>query len=445
MSQPSLDLDDGGEPTFSVAELAEVVNAALRRSFPDGIWVRGEVEGVQVRGGHTYFTLAERTDTGRATVSVALFAGTAARLRPALAKARLRLADGLRVRLHGRLDLYAPTGRLTFVVDGLDPRYTLGELASDRDRLLQRLAAEGLLDRNGRLALPAAPLRIGLVTSRDSAAWHDVTDELARSGIGFRVRHCDVRVQGAGAPAQIAAGIATLGRSGLVDVVLVVRGGGARSDLAVFDTDVVALAIATCPVPVLTGLGHEIDRSVADEVAHTALKTPTACAAHLLELVRRRHAAMEAAWVEVLRRADGRLVLAEDRLVAVGHRLAGRPGVAVQRADARVAAAAAQLGRLSRGRVEVAGAAVDAAANRLAVAGPRLTRSAERHLDSLATHLRALDPARVLARGWSIARTVDGRLIRSPHDVAPGDRLVTLVSGGTITSRVEETDPEEDT
>src|SRR5690606_30731872 len=136
-----------------------------------------------------------------------------------------------------------------------------------RAELLARLRAEGLLDRQAALALPPVPLRVGLVTSRGSAAEADFLDELARSGFAFHVIAVDVRVQGTGAPRAIARGIASAAARAC-DVLAVVRGGGARTDLAAFDQEVVARTIAACPTPVLTGVGHEIDRSVADEVAH---------------------------------------------------------------------------------------------------------------------------------------------------------------------------------
>src|SRR5690606_10320380 len=145
---------------------------------------------------------------------------------------------------------------------GIDPRFTLGELSQARDQVIRRLVASGLLDANGRLRLPPAPLRVGVVTSRGSAAWHDFHDELVRSGFGFRVEVCHTKVQGDGADRSVAAAVRTLARRPGLDCLVVIRGGGARNELATFDAEQIAVAIATSPVPVITGLGHEIDRSV---------------------------------------------------------------------------------------------------------------------------------------------------------------------------------------
>ncbi|HEX9259245.1 MAG TPA: exodeoxyribonuclease VII large subunit [Acidimicrobiales bacterium] len=422
--QPSFDepsfweADDAGEPTYSVRELADAVNITLRRGFRDGVWVRGEIEGLQGRNGHVYFTLAERTDAGRATIPAALFANRLNLLRPMLNKHRLRLRDGLQVRVHGYLDLYAPSGRLSLVVDGLDPMFTLGQLAADRDELLRRLAAAGLLERNKALTVPAAPLRIGVVTSDGSAAWHDLTHELAASGLAFQVVLADVRVQGDGAERYIVAGIQSVGRR-MVDVIAVVRGGGARSDLATFDTEAVARAIAAAPVPVFTGLGHEIDRSVADEVAHTCFKTPTALAAHLVSRVRAHQSRADQSWGHIARHALDRLERADRDLVTTARRLSARSATVLGLADQRVAHRAAQVVRS-------------------AVAVPA---ARERDLDMMAAQVHALDPARTLARGFSVTRTAAGRLVRDATDVAPGEVLVTTLASGAVRSTVEESTP----
>jgi exodeoxyribonuclease VII large subunit len=404
-----------GDPTFGVRELADVVNQVLRRGFRDGVWVRGEIQGLQQRGGHVYFNLTERDDEGQATIAVSLFANTWYRMRGMLSRHRLRLSDGLAVRVHGNLNLYAPSGRLSLVMDGIDVRFTLGALAAQRDDLLARLERDGLLGRNARLPLPVLPMRVGLVSSRGSAAWHDVLHELQASRLGFHVNAVDVRVQGDGAAAEIAAAVRSLARR-QVDVTLVVRGGGSRSDLAPFDTEVVARAIASSSVPVLTGLGHEIDRSVADEVAHTASKTPTACAAFVVERVRDTVGRAESAWHGVARHALVRLRAERHRLDSAAHRAAVRTDGALRLGTQRL----------------------DHAAERLCTRPLARLRDAERGLDGAAARVHALDPVQVLARGWSITRGPAGEIVRSVHDVGPGQRVTTTVADGTVVSRVEE-------
>jgi len=146
MSQPSFDfpeidgvdvgIDDGGEPTYTVGELADAINGTLRRGFADGIWVRGEIQGWNERGPHAYFRLVEEGEQGKAVVNVQFFAPARMRLRPLLAKNRLRLADGLKVRIFGHLDFFAGSGQLGLKMSGIDPRFTLGDLAMQRDEVL---------------------------------------------------------------------------------------------------------------------------------------------------------------------------------------------------------------------------------------------------------------------------------------------------------------------
>ena len=462
VSQPSfdLDLDDGGLPTLTVRELAEAINGALRRGFFEGVWVRGEVQGLSERNGHLYFSLADDGDEGKATIAVSLFANVRMKLRPLLQRHRLRLADGLKVRIHGYPDLFAPTGRLSLKMSGIDPRYTLGELALQRDELVRRLVAEGLYDAQSRRSLPAVPLRVGLVTSVGSAAWHDVTEELAGSGFGFQVAACDTRVQGEWAAEMVAAAIRTLGRRPL-DVVLVVRGGGARADLATFDSEAVARAIASSPVPVVTGLGHEVDRSVADEVACLALKTPTACAAELVDRVRRFRQGVEGTWEAIetvaaerltgaeralgatarqaARQTRGSLAVASARLAGHAERLPGQGRRTLERATTTLAGAAVRTRRGATRQAEAEATQLAAATARLGRRSPTLGRAEARTLDELEARVRALDPARALARGWSITHAADGRVVRSARDVAPGDRLTTTLVDGQLHSRVEGT------
>ena len=250
MSQPAFDfgddaVDDPTNPTYSVGELADAINDTLRRGFSDGVWVRGEITGWSDRGTHAYFSLVDDVDDGngrgKAVINVQFFANVRMRLRPLLQKHRLRLGDGMKVRVFGYLDYYTPErthrpqdGRHRPAVHARRHRPVA------RDEVIRRLVAEGLLDTNKRRHLSVIPLRVGVVTSVGTAAWHDFHDELQRSGMGFQLTVVDTRVQGELAERMIAAAIATLGRRTDLDAVVVIRGGGARNELAVFDAEQIA-------------------------------------------------------------------------------------------------------------------------------------------------------------------------------------------------------------
>ena len=285
MEQPSLGFDED-EPeatTFSVVELNSLVRDALRRALPDEVWVRGEVQNLSRSGaGHTYFSLVEkavRGDRVQGRLDVALFRDDRRAVDRALAEVPgAELGNDVEVRIRGRVTVYPPSGSLPAGDDGDRPG-----LHRRRDRRQPGAGAAGARGRGPArrqrplASSPLVPLRVGLVTSAGSAAYHDFVHELERSGYAWQVGVVDVRVQGAAAARRIKWALGQLLAARRRRVVLV-RGGGSRADLAPFDTELVARAIAAMPVPVITGVGHETDRSVADEVAHTACKTPTACA-----------------------------------------------------------------------------------------------------------------------------------------------------------------------
>ena len=442
MTQAALDfdLDDGGVPTYSVGELAEAINGALQRRFADGVWVRGEIQGWSDRGQHAYFRLVEDGGDGKATLNVQFFANARTKLRPLLQKNRLKLADGLKVRIFGHLDFYAPSGQLGLKMSGIDARFTLGELALQRDEVVRRLVATGLYDLNRRLTVPPVPLRVGVVTSLTSAAWADFVHEIERSGLAFQLHVVDVRVQGELAVAEVTAAIGTLARRPGLDVVVVIRGGGSRTELSTFDHESIATAIANSPLPVFTGLGHEIDRSVADEVAHSALKTPTACAAALVEHVLAFRLRTEQAWTAIERRAERALLAAQAEVTELAHGIGHRVISAVGRSDERLGQRTHRLLTASTRGIERAEARLAGAA--VAVCrSPSLLTAEVRHLDAIAERVRLLDPAVTMARGWSITRTASGRLVRDAALLLPGDEIVTSFAKGSALSRVEETLP----
>ena len=449
MSQPELDFgpsedasaDLQPEGTFTVSQLADLINNRLRAGFDDGVWVRGEIQGWSSRGPHAYFTLADDQTETKAVVQVAFFAPQRERLRRLLERHRLVLGDGMKVRIHGYLDFYAPTGRLSLKMGGIDPRFTLGDLAQQRDQVLRRLVAAGHLDRNKRHPLGAVPLRIGVVTSVGSAAWHDFENELRSSNVGFRLTVCDVRVQGDRAVAMVARGVELLARRPL-DAVVVIRGGGSRNELAVFDAEEIAMAIANAALPVLTGLGHEVDRSIADEVAHRSFKTPTACAQFLVQSARDYLGRAERAYAAAVERARERLDGAEQRLGDRAHRIARRTHAAVGRADEGLKSRESALRRGASRQLAGAERRLAVASSRLVVRPGQVLAAEQRHVDALAARARTLDPVAMLERGWTITRGAGGVILRSSMAVVDGDEIETQFADGrlrsTATARTEE-------
>ena len=423
------------DTTYGVVELTSAINDSLRDRFGSGVWVVGEISGLVDRGPHTYFTLVEEGADGKAVLNVQLFANVKRMITPVLRQSRLELADGTRVRVFGTLDVYPPTGRLGLKLTDIDPQFTIGDIGAAREALLARLLAEDLIEANRRLPLPVAPMRLGLVTSVGSAAWHDFCNELERSGFGFEVSAIDARVQGDEAEEMVAAAIRALGRRD-VDLIVVIRGGGSRNDLAAFDAEGIARAIATSPIPVFTGIGHEIDRSVADEVAGRAWKTPTACAGAIVDMVGEFVSRTESTWVDILRISGSRLDGAGVGLMSTAQRVARQTHVAVSRSDERLAGRAHRVSTVRR-RLDAESIRSDRAAQRLVRSAGVAALTADRHLDDLERRRELLDPTRLLQRGWSISMGPDGRVVRSTADVGSGSTLRTRLADGVVVSTVD--------
>jgi len=455
------------EPTYSVSELATEIRTFLSEAFPS-VWVAGEVQRVhESRRGHLYFELVEKGDEDEIVgkLDAVVWRSDLQRIRRLLADSDQSIAEGLEMRCRGNVDFYPAGGRLQLMVREVDPVFSLGLLARRRQEVLAALAAEGLLERNRALALPPLPLRLALITSERSAAYHDFLSTLGESGYGFRVLLLHASVQGKPAEREVASAfraVADLAASGRIDLAVLIRGGGSRSDLAAFDSRAIAEAVARAPVPVLTGLGHEIDESIADRVAHTALKTPTKVAEFLVERIERAETSIEELARELSAQALERLRNAHESL--------GRAerGVELARlrlgaAQARLAEVARALAGLSRRRLLEEKRQTRSMVHRLAAAAPRCLGRMAREPDRLAAHIvagargrlreaatrvdglarltRELAPQRALHRGFSITRDAQGTVVRQAARVTPGDRLLTELAEGTITSVAEESEP----
>lgn len=382
-----------GVPAVTVGQFSEVVNQLLSSAFDGGVWIEGEIEGLKKPNPHLYFSLIENVDGKKAQANINLFAGNLRAIQAKLRQQGLELKDGLRVRLYGIPDYYAPFGKLSIKAEDIDTQFTVGDVAAKREALLKALLEKGVDKLNKRRPVPLVPLRLGVVSSSQAAGWADAERQLLESGFGFSVSFIDVRVQGDDAPPQVVAALNTLSRRDDIDVVLLMRGGGSKSDLAAFDDERIALAISQCRHPVFTGLGHQIDTSIADIMAHTAHKTPTACAQAVIALVEEFLSDLASAQNQLRLLTGNSLLRARGRVSMAIERLTTRPRNALERQ--------------------------------------------KQILEMRASTVRLLDPAVTMARGWSITRDSNGNVVRSTDQVSAGDVLVTSLAQGSITSRVE--------
>jgi exodeoxyribonuclease VII large subunit len=432
----------------SIADLYLDVETALAEAFPRGrpLWVRGEIQSISDqsgRSGHCYMDLVDPDTAGERqapVLKVKCWKTAWGPIRSLLAREGIELQAGMVVVLRGTIDFYKARAEVGFILAEIDVTALLGRLAAERAALLRALDAEGLLTRNRSLEVPQVPLRVGLVASPGTEGYRDFLGQLTGSGFAFDVKVAAASVQGPDAPAALARALATVVAGGRerLDLVVVVRGGGSKADLAAFDAEAVARAIATSPVPVWTGIGHTGDESVADLVANRACITPTECGREIASRV--------ATWWElsvarpgadIARLSEDAIVHADRWAAANRSRLAATARHLVGRQDERLRAQVATVARSAPGRIADAHTAMVARAARL---GPLALGHIERGEDRVASWgrlLTAYDVERQLERGYTLTLDVEGRVVRTVDAAAPGTVITTRFADGTADSVVE--------
>ncbi|HJR92351.1 MAG TPA: exodeoxyribonuclease VII large subunit [Acidimicrobiia bacterium] len=403
--------------TLTVAEALARIDGAIASRLPGPIWIRGEVTGFRrTAGGAGFFRLADPVEE-RQVIDVSARGLVMREVDVALGAAGIGgLRDGVEVRVKGTVGVDRARSVVRLSLLGVDPAFTAGRLAVDRQEVMRRLAADGSLAANGRLPLPLVPLDVGLVTSRGSAGHADFLDQLRISGYRFCVRTVHASMQGASAVGEI---VRALGRLGAepVDVVVLVRGGGSKLDLAAFDSEEVSRAVARTPVPVVAGIGHEIDRSVVDEVAAVSVKTPTAAAEWLVGSV-----ADYAGRIDTARRA----IREEARRACSG---------ASQRLDHSAALLGGVRSTISRQHDRLVSLGAGLADESRRVVG---RQAAE--LENIEQLFAAMGVEATLQRGFTLVTDVNGRVVRSADAVRAGDRLGLRFADGSVTAVVDQTD-----
>lgn len=443
------EITSGGHDPLTIAELYDEVEGALARAFPRSrpIWVRGEIHSFSDRTGHCYFDLVDPESAGdrqAPVLKVKCWRTTWGSVKGLLRREGIELGPGMVVVLRGAVDFYRPRAEIGFLMAELDVTALLGRLAAKRAALLRALAAEGLLERNRLLAVPALPLRVGLVASPGTEGYRDFVGRLLGSGFAFEIRTLPATVQGSQAPFVLARAITAASRSEC-DLVALVRGGGSKTDLGAFDAEPVARAVASSAVPVWTGIGHTSDESVADLVANRAFVTPTECGQEL--------AARVASWWEakvvapsslVARRAHDVLSDTAHRHGVVRGRLAGTVRHQLRWHRQHLVGRTRSIGGLAPLAL---GSSQSDLAGRVARLVPgalgRLV-SAEDQAAARRALLKAYDVERQLERGYTLTTDEHGAVVRSVASVAPGSLLVTRFADGAARSRIETVTPTEE-
>lgn len=451
-TRPGLPLAPPDREVYTVARLNREACALLEDVFPS-VWVEGELSNLaSPSSGHLYFSLKDAA----AQVRCAMFRNRRQLL-------RFRPADGAHVLLRGRLSLYQPRGDYQLIVEHMEEAGD-GALRRAFEQLKARLAAEGLFDEDRKRALPALPRRIGVITSPTGAAVRDVLTVLRRRFAAIPVLVYPVPVQGKPAAAAIARMIRLASARAECDVLILCRGGGSLEDLWSFNEEIVARAIAECDIPIVTGIGHEVDFTIADLAADVRAPTPSGAAERVspdgadwlrhcarlqariaglaLGAVRRRGELMQ--WLarrlqqchprQRLRQQAQRVDELEQRLLRALRGGLARRGMQLRERRARL------LRHSPQPRLRGAGAQVSVLGRRLEqLMHVRLQRLQAR-LEHRAGELDALSPLATLARGYAIVSGADGHVLRSAAQVRPGDEIRARLARGELLCTVQAAD-----
>ena len=444
---------------MTLSQYTAWIGEAMRR-VPElwNAWVVAELSDLRVNGGHCYMELVEKNAAGQtvAKMRATIWASVFHPLRRKFFEATGRdIATGMKVMLRGGVNHHSLYG-LSFNVSDIDPSFTLGDMERLRREILERLSREGILDHNKKEILPPAPQRIAVVSAEGAAGYGDFMNQLLSNpdGYQFYTSLFPAIMQGDRTSASVRAALERVEQTlDLWDCVVIIRGGGATTDLNGFDDYDLAKAVAKFPLPVIVGIGHERDRTVLDEIAHTRMKTPTAVAGFLID--RLREAEGRAAGL-----ADWIARYSAERIKGETRRLSNLEAMVPAMANARLAAASALLEKemtripvLVSARIRNAALALDNYSNQLrSLTAVRTVRAADRlseigrmveftagnvlrrsssRLEALENMVKVLSPANTLQRGYSITR-VDGKAVSDTSLLPSGTRFTTTLLNGTV-------------
>lgn len=428
---------------LTLYELNSLVRAALEQTLPDAYWLQAELSDVRTNStGHCYLEFVHKDPRGNGLVAKArgtIWANVYRILKPYFEQATGQLfTSGLKVLVQVSVQFHELYGYSLTVTD-IDPTYTLGDLERRRREILRQLDDEGVLTLNKELPLPLLPQRIAVVSSATAAGYGDFCHQLHHNAAGyyFRTELFAALMQGERVEESVLRALDAIhARSGEFDAVVIIRGGGATSDLSGFDTYLLAAACAQFPLPIITGIGHERDDTVIDSVAHTRVKTPTAAAEFLIARLDEAAATLDRTADRLHQAVTHRLAAERQRFDRLTARI---PSLVVARLQGEHRRLDALRHRIPTATVRCLSRArfLFLARQKDLVTGVTSRLQRERHrLELLGQKLDGASPQRLLARGYSLTLK-DGMVVKDASALHPGDALVTRFRRGEVTSVVQ--------
>ncbi len=459
-------------PDFTVLSLNRRVSEFLTTAFPGPVWVRGELTRTPKinQRGHTYFQLVEPSPDGMsqplAVIDCVLFAGNRAGVVREFARegSVFELREGMKLRVKGKVSLWEAGGKYSFIIESIDLAWTMGIQAELLRKLVDKLTPEGVLAANGELIMPAAPLRVGLITAEESAASHDFLHGLSTSSFPFKVYAAWAVMQGMDTANSVIRAFNALLSIPDIDVVVLTRGGGSATDLAWFNDEHIARTISQVPWPVISGIGHETDTTLPDFAAFARAKTPTHAADILVNRVADFLRDIESLAVLLHRSASRGVASARVMLAGSAGILARSAGMILKthlhelqaienwllkHVQNNLSSASGRLNRsgLSLEKAIIAGLSdrrereLHSLSERLILSISSKLNTCSMQLDSLDAVITGNNPERLYKRGWSTVRDKDGTLIKTVKNVKIHDEIEISFRDGSISAEARRITP----
>ena len=430
-------------------ELNRLVSKVIESEMPSEYWVEAELSECRESRGHCYMELIqkdERTATPIAKASAKCWANKWMLIRPGFERTTgQRLHAGMKVLLKVYAQFHEAYG-FSWIVTDIDPTYTLGDMARKRQEIIRQLKEEGVFDLQKELQLPLFCQRIAVISSETAAGYGDFCNQLADNpyGFQFQTRLFPAIMQGEGVEQSIIAALERIFSFHIpqnFDAVVIIRGGGATSDMSGFDTLALAENVANFPLPIITGIGHDRDESILDMVSHIRVKTPTAAAALLIDHLKTVLDAINDAQEQIVRLAQQKLTSHKSRLSTFAEILPRLFTNVKTRQEARLDSLNSRMTTAIRQSIVTHQSLINALEVKMPILLDRRLMAEQHRLQLIEEKTKSLDPALLLKRGYSITLH-NGKAVRSPQQLQSGDEIETRLANGTLRSVVTFSPPE---
>ena len=428
--------------TITLYELNSLVRQTIEIGLPKSYWVEAEISELRENGGHCYLELIEkdkRYNTPIAKASARCWRQTWGMVKPYFENTTgQQLRAGMKVLIEVYAQFHEAYG-FSWIISDIDPNYTLGDMARKRQEIIKRLQEEGVFDLNKQLDLPLFSQRIAVISSKSAAGYGDFANQLYGNQYGyyFEAELFAATMQGEDVERSIIKALNAINdRCDDFDCVVIIRGGGATSDMSGFDALELAENVANFPLPIITGIGHDRDECILDMVSHTRVKTPTAAAALLIDNLHTAERRIDDARQRIANLTSRKMEVEKLRLSRLAERLPALFGSVKDKQEARLDILQERLFRLAEIRLSNCENIVGQLEKKISLTAEHLLMVEKHRLELLEGRAQNLDPQLLLRRGYSIT-LVGGKALRDPSQVKQGDKIETRLEKGTIISTID--------